>query len=233
MGNRVKAWTELVLLRLAAIATDLAIVAVSYLTAFLLRMNFLAPQWGWKAVGSCFATVAAVHLAMLMLFGAYNRSWRQMRLTQVPRYLLAALSTIAVLVALRYWMESMDYAYLRPPYTVAGMTAIFASAGMIAVRFAWKHYWLERQRESGLLERTERRFDNSPAARFLLGKCVMVTGAGGSIGSEIVRQVAFAGAAKVILVERGENALYEIDRKMAALCANVEFEPVKIGRAHV
>ena len=226
MENRVKAWTELVLLRLAAIATDLAIVAVSYLTAFLLRMNFLAPQWGWKAVGSCFATVAAVHLAILMLFGAYNRSWRQMRLTQVPRYLLAAISTIAVLVALRYWMESMDYAYLRPPYTVAGMTAIFASAGMIAVRFAWKHYWLERQRESGLLERTERRFDNSPAARFLLGKCVMVTGAGGSIGSEIVRQVAFAGAAKVILVERGENALYEIDRKMAALCANVEFVPV-------
>ena len=42
----------------------------------------------------------------------------------------------------------------------------------------------------------------------------MVTGAGGSIGSEIVRQVTAAGAAKVLVVERGENVLYEINREM-------------------
>jgi FlaA1/EpsC-like NDP-sugar epimerase len=42
----------------------------------------------------------------------------------------------------------------------------------------------------------------------------MVTGAGGSIGSEIVRQVAAAGADKVFMVERSENALYKIDYEM-------------------
>ena len=42
----------------------------------------------------------------------------------------------------------------------------------------------------------------------------MVTGAGGSIGSEIVRQVAAAGAKRILMVERGENALYEINRRM-------------------
>ena len=41
-------------------------------------------------------------------------------------------------------------------------------------------------------------------------------GAGGSIGSELVRQVAALGPKKVLLVERGENALYEIDRAIRA-----------------
>jgi FlaA1/EpsC-like NDP-sugar epimerase len=226
MTSRGKAWAEVVFLRVLAMVADLAIVAAAYLTAFLLRMNFLAPQWGWRAVGCSFATVATVHLLMLAVCGVYRRSWRQMRMTEVPRYLVAAGLSVVVLVAMRFAMESMAYAYLRPPYTVAAMTAVFASVGMIAVRFAWKHYLLERQRESGLLERTERRFDNTLAARFLMGKCVMVTGAGGSIGSEIVRQVAFAGASKILLVERGENALYEIDRKMTALCPNVAFVPI-------
>ena len=45
----------------------------------------------------------------------------------------------------------------------------------------------------------------------------MVTGAGGTIGSELARQVAAAGAAKVLMVERCENALYEIDRQMRGL----------------
>ena len=44
----------------------------------------------------------------------------------------------------------------------------------------------------------------------------MVTGAGGTIGSEIASQVAAAGPKLVLLVERGENALYNIDRKLRA-----------------
>ena len=43
---------------------------------------------------------------------------------------------------------------------------------------------------------------------------MLVTGAGGSIGSEIVRQVSRAGADMVLMVERGENALYRIDHEM-------------------
>ena len=85
---------------------------------------------------------------------------------------------------------------------------------LFALRLAWKIYWTGRRREAELIERAELRFDNSAAARFLVGKTVLVTGAGGSIGSEIVRQVAGAGAGRIVMVERCENALYEIDREM-------------------
>jgi len=51
-------------------------------------------------------------------------------------------------------------------------------------------------------------------ARFITGRCVLITGAGGSIGSELARQVARLGPQELVLVERSEHALYEIDRTL-------------------
>jgi FlaA1/EpsC-like NDP-sugar epimerase len=51
----------------------------------------------------------------------------------------------------------------------------------------------------------------------LAGKTVMVTGAGGSIGSELARQVARFSPGKLLLVERAEFALFNIDRELREL----------------
>lgn len=47
------------------------------------------------------------------------------------------------------------------------------------------------------------------------GKCVVITGAGGSIGSELCRQVAACSPAELCMLEQNEYALYKIDREMA------------------
>lgn len=46
------------------------------------------------------------------------------------------------------------------------------------------------------------------------GKCILITGAGGSIGSELCRQVLNTGPARVVLYEQGEFALYSIDMEL-------------------
>ncbi len=69
---------------------------------------------------------------------------------------------------------------------------------------------------SELIGRTPHGIDRRAVSRALEGKRVLVTGAGGSIGSEICRIVATFAPQELILVERSENALFEIDRLIGA-----------------
>lgn len=65
-----------------------------------------------------------------------------------------------------------------------------------------------------LLGRSPVQLDEVDAKQFLTRKTVMVTGAGGSIGSELARQVARFQPANLLLVERAEFALFDIDREI-------------------
>jgi FlaA1/EpsC-like NDP-sugar epimerase len=68
---------------------------------------------------------------------------------------------------------------------------------------------------------------DSEFARAVVGqRCVLVTGAGGSIGSEIVRQVAAHGPSRLVLFERHEFALYEIERELRRRYPELAIEPV-------
>jgi FlaA1/EpsC-like NDP-sugar epimerase len=55
---------------------------------------------------------------------------------------------------------------------------------------------------------------------------VLITGAGGSIGSELARQVARLHPARLSLVERAENALFEIHRELTGLWPDLPIEPL-------
>ena len=54
----------------------------------------------------------------------------------------------------------------------------------------------------------------SDSARPLLGKRIMVTGAAGSIGSELCRQLTKFDPECLILLDKDENATFEIDQQM-------------------
>lgn len=56
-------------------------------------------------------------------------------------------------------------------------------------------------------------------ARNLSGKTVLVTGAGGSIGSELCRQIIVEQPVRIVLVEHNEFGLYTIHRELEGMCA--------------
>lgn len=65
-----------------------------------------------------------------------------------------------------------------------------------------------------LLGREQVELDQAKIREYIHGKCVLVTGAGGSIGSEMCRQIARFGPSRLIMVEQAENNLFEIDREL-------------------
>ena len=77
-----------------------------------------------------------------------------------------------------------------------------------------------------LLGRDPVTLDINQISKFLNNKIVMVTGAGGSIGSEMCRQICQFGPKKLLLVEQAENPLFHIERELQKSHPTVPLRPI-------
>jgi FlaA1/EpsC-like NDP-sugar epimerase len=68
-----------------------------------------------------------------------------------------------------------------------------------------------------LLNRPEAPLDRDGMARLVQGRRVLVTGAGGTIGSELARQVAALGPSSLLLLDNGEYALWQVDLELGEI----------------
>lgn len=76
-----------------------------------------------------------------------------------------------------------------------------------------------------LLRRDEVVLDDELIGAGLRGKVVMVTGAGGSIGSELCRQICRYSPKRLVLLEQAENALYQIHRELEKRFPEIPLTP--------
>src|SRR5258705_3331485 len=67
---------------------------------------------------------------------------------------------------------------------------------------------------STLLSRPEFELDTGPILKTIQDRTILITGAGGSIGSEICRQLIQLNPEKLLLLGRGENSIYQIEREL-------------------
>jgi FlaA1/EpsC-like NDP-sugar epimerase len=77
-----------------------------------------------------------------------------------------------------------------------------------------------------LLGRPSVRLDLSRVDRDLHGKVILITGAAGSIGSELARQVAAFGPARLILLEQAESPLFFIEQEISQTHPELEVVPI-------
>ncbi|TEB08226.1 UDP-N-acetyl-alpha-D-glucosamine C6 dehydratase [Pelotomaculum schinkii] len=82
-----------------------------------------------------------------------------------------------------------------------------------------------------LLRREPVRVDLKEIAGYLGGKTVLITGAGGSIGSELCRQVAAVGPRKLVLLGHGENSVHsiwlELEEKFPGVALAIEIADIR------
>ena len=84
-----------------------------------------------------------------------------------------------------------------------------------------------------LLGREPVQFDWQLVHEYFGSRAVMITGAGGSIGSELAHQCAQAGVGRLVLLERDEQALEEISRKIRSDFPRLELQPLLADCADV
>ena len=77
-----------------------------------------------------------------------------------------------------------------------------------------------------LLGRDPVQFDWRLVHEYLGSRAVMITGAGGSIGSELAQQCSRAGVGRLVLLERDEQALEEITRRIRGDFPRLKLEPI-------
>lgn len=77
-----------------------------------------------------------------------------------------------------------------------------------------------------LLGREPVHLNEPEIAEFLKGQCVLVTGGGGSIGSELSRQIAAYGPSRLIVLDSGEYNLYRIDQDLRSGYSQVRIHSV-------
>jgi FlaA1/EpsC-like NDP-sugar epimerase len=84
---------------------------------------------------------------------------------------------------------------------------------------------LRRPRIEDLLQREEILVDVAETRSAVSGKVVLVTGAGGSIGSELCRQIAKANPRKLLLLDKSENSLFYVDLEIRESLDAVRVKP--------
>jgi FlaA1/EpsC-like NDP-sugar epimerase len=83
-----------------------------------------------------------------------------------------------------------------------------------------------------LLQRPEVQPDPGEVAEIVNGRTVLITGAGGSIGSELSRQIAAAKPEKLLLLDKTENSLFYIDRELREKFPHLAIEPLLLDVTH-
>jgi FlaA1/EpsC-like NDP-sugar epimerase len=84
---------------------------------------------------------------------------------------------------------------------------------------------LRSPRIEDLLRRQEIFVDAEQAREVVGGKTVLISGAGGSIGSELCRQIASANPRKLLLVDKSENSLFYVHREVSEHLAELRVKP--------
>jgi len=77
-----------------------------------------------------------------------------------------------------------------------------------------------------LLGRAQNVLDRDNMRKLIEGEVVLITGAGGTIGSELVRQIAHFGPSQLILLDASEFNLYQIEREMRGLSPALSIEAI-------
>src|SRR5439155_496465 len=227
--------------RAAQATVDACMVAIAYSMAYVLRFDPSIPHRYQVLLEESIAFVVVGKVAVFALFRLYHRLWRFVDQQDFEQILKAVLTATVALVAISYAIPSKVVLHL--PRGVIALDFLLTLGLVGGVRFLVRAV-LERPFRGPLAGRGARevlivgagngdllrqvrevqveavlgpepvRVEIDRVGAYLSGQVVLVTGAGGSIGAELCRQISRVGVKNLVLVDNAENSLFEIRREL-------------------
>src|SRR5262245_3947408 len=224
----------------AKLSCDALLFALAYGTVVVASAGGRRGAIPGRALVETLALVVPLQLASLHLFGAYRAVWRYTNLESLKALLGGAALGAAVSGA----VAALAHTGASPSGLAVGANAalvfLFASTARILARLAGDIKVLPDPKvpldESGGLTRLHALdravpLRRAPAPRcqvapWLIGKRVIVTGAGGPIGSELCRQILRFSPSSLVMLGRGENGIHRVHQDLLPVAGRTCLELV-------
>lgn len=222
-------WTIKVLPRIVIFCIDAFLMLIAAMMSFFIRNNFEFDTMDeflvWR--GSLFYT----------FFGLAVMYFTKIYYVTVPhtgiRDGLALFKTLFIQFIIIYAGNVLIGFYTKwdyiMPTPVLIITSFVAFSMIFACKLTVKELPLNGIREikiEDLLERKSIALKNERVIRELKGSVVLVTGAAGSIGSELAKQTAHAEPAKLLLLDKAESALYDVENELKGIKESIKAEVI-------
>src|SRR5437016_343584 len=231
--------------RTLILLVHIALIPLAYLAAFGLRFDFQIPPQAFAHFQTTVWYLLGIRLILFWAGGLYRGYWKHVGLRDlVDLGLAVTISSAAFVAALS--LLGLLRGMPRSVFLLDWVVMIFFSGG---IRFAAralresrlefkiipsiddllkKRATIDQLRDvaiEDLLGRDPVHLNLEQIKQDLAGKSILVTGGAGSIGSELARQIASYGPARLVLLERAESALYFTHLEVAKANPGVEVVP--------
>ncbi len=220
-------------LRLAAVTL---LGAVGFAAAYLVRFEGALPAAEWAMFESTLGVAVLAKLGAFWRFGVHRSRGRLVAFEDMVRLAKAVTAaTIALTV-----IDALALADARVPRSVVlldwGATMLLVAGARCVPRLVedWRQQAAHRRIASrkqprpvaaaDLLAREPIELDDPAVHKWIAGRRVLVTGAAGSIGSELCRQLLLLAPAKLVLVDRSETGQFFLERELRELCPDADVD---------
>ncbi len=201
-----------ILSRWAAVIHDLVWIPIALVFAYLLRFNLDGiPEPYWHGAMQMLLFAIPIQGIFFWYVGLYQSVWRFASIPDLLRIFQGVVLGTLVLslcMSLIFRMEGI-------PRSVLLLYPLLLIVGVAVPRLIYR--WFKDHRFNSiddLLARDVIELDTNAIADYIQGKCILITGAGGSIGSELCRQLAEQKPKKLLIFEHSEFNLYQIKQEL-------------------
>lgn len=231
-------------IRLLTFMSESLLIALAGYIAFQLRFNFLIPDPWTPRILPVIVWMTGSQLLFWLLFGVYKSPLARFTIDDVQKVLFALLASIAFLTLINYLNAHYvsEIGQRLVPHTVLVIGHFGTLFFWISLRLLFRnvyhyrhpHIALEASQSEGLwkgmeeilLGREPIRLESESVKNQLAGKTVLVTGAAGSIGRELTRQLTHFSVKKLILLDQAETPLYDLEMDLKGNEGGCELEIV-------